>query len=134
MFLSFDTPAIFRHCDPALLNPSPLPPTSCNQGVKIGRAKQLLNAGFKKIADVADAEPQLLTKAIQFLSNPKVRKIVKTASVNRCLIHGSVLNSHRNLDEELLAKQQQFLLLLSSQIKSLHLKTINFGRVLLFNE
>ena len=77
--------------------------------MKIGRAKQLLNAGFKKIADVADAEPQLLTKAIQFLSNPKVRKIVKTASVNRCLIHGSVLNSHRNLDGEFLAKQQLFL-------------------------
>ena len=41
-------------------------------GVKIGRAKQLLNADFKKIADVAEAEAHQLTKAIQYLSKEKV--------------------------------------------------------------
>ena len=50
-------------------------------GVKIGRAKQLLNAGFKKIADVAYAEPQQLTKAIQFLSNPKALDIIELAKM-----------------------------------------------------
>ena len=41
-------------------------------GVKIGRAKQLLNANFKKIADVAQAEPHQLTEVIQFLTKTKV--------------------------------------------------------------
>ena len=50
-------------------------------GVKIGRAKQLLNAGFKKIADVANTEPQQLTKAIQFLSNPKALDIIESAKM-----------------------------------------------------
>ena len=50
-------------------------------GVKIGRAKQLLNAGFKKIADVANAEPQQLTKAIQFLSNPKALDVIESAKM-----------------------------------------------------
>ena len=50
-------------------------------GVKIGRAKQLLNAGFKKIADVANAEPQQLTKAIEFLSNPKALDVIESAKM-----------------------------------------------------
>ena len=50
-------------------------------GVKIGRAKQLLNTGFKKIANVANAKPQQLTKAIPFLSNPKVLDIIESAKM-----------------------------------------------------
>ena len=50
-------------------------------GVKIGCAKQLLNIGFKKIADVANVEPQQLTKAIPFLSNPKALNIIESAKM-----------------------------------------------------
>ena len=50
-------------------------------GVKIGRAKQLLNTGFKKIANVANAKPQQLTKAIPFLSNPKALDIIESAKM-----------------------------------------------------
>ena len=49
--------------------------------MKIGRAKQLLNAGFKKIADVANAEPQQLTMAIRFLSTPKAMDVIESAKM-----------------------------------------------------
>ena len=57
-------------------------------GVKIGRAKQLMNADFKKIADVAEAEPQQLTKVIQYLSKEKVRVLMM--GMNRHVARGWV--------------------------------------------
>ena len=50
-------------------------------GVKIGRAKQLLNANFKKIVDVAQAKPRQLTEVIQFLTKTKAANMIEAAKM-----------------------------------------------------
>ena len=50
-------------------------------GVKIGRAKQLLKASFKRIADVAEAKVDDLTAAIQFLSSKQALNLIDAAKM-----------------------------------------------------
>ncbi|XP_062572768.1 helicase POLQ-like [Saccostrea cucullata] len=50
-------------------------------GVKLGRAKQLYNAGFQSVALVAAADPEILVKSIQQIPRKVAKQIVASAKV-----------------------------------------------------
>ncbi|XP_062573384.1 helicase POLQ-like [Saccostrea cucullata] len=50
-------------------------------GVKLGRAKQLYNAGFQSVASVAAADPEILVKSIQQIPRKAAKQIVASAKV-----------------------------------------------------
>ncbi|XP_075221945.1 mutagen-sensitive 301 [Lycorma delicatula] len=62
-------------CKPELLPLMELP------AVKLGRARQLYNAGFKTVSIIANAEPQSLVKAIDHLPRKVAHQIIAAAKL-----------------------------------------------------
>ncbi|CAK9294076.1 unnamed protein product [Gordionus sp. m RMFG-2023] len=50
-------------------------------GVKIGRIRQLFNAGYKTLFQIAKAQPETLTKDIKFLSKELANQLISSAKV-----------------------------------------------------
>ncbi|XP_066488881.1 helicase POLQ-like [Tiliqua scincoides] len=50
-------------------------------GVLEARAKQLYNSGYKTLAHLANANPEVLVKSIEHLSRGQARRIVSSAKM-----------------------------------------------------